>query len=300
MCTFSTHIISQPVIEEGAIGAVGTISGKVLVGGAVAPGDTGNDMWDFSAVPLFQISTMSFVNPAGTPYGVSFPSSNYCLVLDSAGIGHQYTYYTHSSGKLETVGDMITATGGYDYTPNPRTELEFPFHFLDNFTDDWQRTDDSSGSVIAVYDAYGTLSTPFGEFTNVARLNYNDGVTQKYIWYSINPIYPIWTYVPADSSSVAVDLNPVGIESENAQELVETISPIPAHDQLNIRFSEMINEKEASLHLYNFVGKEVNSFTMSIKNPQLITPDIHQLPDGIYLLDLALPGQHLLRKFIVE
>lgn len=300
-CTFSTYIFAQPVIEESGIGAPGTITGKVLVGGALIPGDPGNNvMWDFSAAALFQISTMAYVNPSGTPYGDSFPSSNYCLVLDSAGIGHQYTYSIQSSGKLETVGENITATIGYDYSPNPKTELEFPFHFLDNFTDDWQRTEGSSGTVIALYDAYGTLATPFGEFTNVVRLNYNDGATQKYIWYSINPVYPIWTYVPADSASVVIIINPVGIESENLQDPVETISPNPAHDQLNIWFSKLVNANEASLHLYDFVGKEVNSFTMSAKNPQLITLDIHGMPGGIYLLEVVLQGQQLMRKFVVE
>jgi hypothetical protein len=300
-CIFSAHAISQPVIEESGIAAAGTISGKVWVGGAVVPGAPGiNETWDFSTVGLVQTNTMSFVNPSGTPYGSSFPASNYCLVLDSAGIGNHYTYYIHSSGKLETIGDSITATSGYNYSPNPKTELEFPFHFLDYFTDDWQRTDDSSGSVAALYDAYGTLLTPFGEFTNVVRLNYNDGATQKYVWYNINPIYPIWTYVPADSSSVVINLNPVGIESENAHDPVEIISPVPAHNQLNIYLKEMVTAGEVSVHVYNLVGKEVNSFAMRINNPQSVILDIRELPEGIYLLDVALPGQHLLRKFIVE
>jgi len=184
------HLYGQPVISYSNLPDVG-FSSPVSASPTVASGPLGaNQVWDFSMLPLTPAGTYTVVNPAATPYFTTFPASNYAFSLEIPG-STSYSYFSLQPDILETLGDGISASGGSNYTPNPKTSLEFPFNYQQVITDTWERTDGGSGTVVRTYDAYGTLILPFGTFSNVARVT-SGGSADNVVWYNINPLYPVF------------------------------------------------------------------------------------------------------------
>src|SRR5436190_21496842 len=67
-------------------------------------GGTGQS-WNFSsATPTGATTVIDFMNPAGTPYGSSFASSNLCQRSPDGSGGFVYSYYNYNSNLYELDG----------------------------------------------------------------------------------------------------------------------------------------------------------------------------------------------------
>ena len=190
---------------------------------SLIPGDPGENLfWDFSALFADDIDTFSFVSPASTPYGSTFPSSNLALFTGEVG---SYVYFNKNTDALLMVG-LVTEMedlGVVSSPVEPNEEfLVFPFEygyqgnetFTYNFTADvsipgidsmkMKRTIDKESEV----DAWGTMTVPMGTY-DVLRIHetrdYTDtiwakvaifgwqvfsieeGQEERYIWCSDDP-----------------------------------------------------------------------------------------------------------------
>jgi len=198
-------VYAQPIIQNGSlIPAVGTTA-PLLTGAPISGIEkSGADqVWDLSSVVFTNPDVIfTVVSPNSTPFASSFTASNYAWTFTVAGTV-QYFYYNVSATKYEVLADGILAPGtGNDYSPDPKTNIQFPCKFGDTFQDTWQKSGGVSGSVTTTYDAYGTLILPFGTYKNVWRLKENKNGAISYAWHTTNPLLPILVYNLTNKSLV--------------------------------------------------------------------------------------------------
>lgn len=161
------------------------------------PGAGGpNASWDFSAAGNgLSSENCTSINCNGNGDCAAFAGAGYYV-----NAGTRKDFYLKDATTLLTYGTKLDTTVT-NYS-NPKTLLNFPVTynntFNDNYTYQWISTGwIVNGSETASVDAYGTLKTPSGEYTNVLRVQsvqhdtYDDNSndihlainTTQYDWY---------------------------------------------------------------------------------------------------------------------
>lgn len=282
-CT--TLAMAQPVMQN--VMPIG-FSCTMSFGPAAAPGSGGaNQTWNLSAVPATPSATMTIVSPGSTPCGSAFPSANWAQSISGA----NFNYYVSTSSQLEVIGESIPAncSGGMTYT-DPKIVLQFPFSFTNSFSDTYN-TGTATGSVTTTYDGYGTLITPAGTYTNVARVIFTDGGSTTYEWFDTGAWgHPLAMIV---GSSTIFFTNPsVGVAETNVAETAR-IYPNPAHGNLSVSLAEIPN----GAALFNAMGMLVMTISPVSETFKL---DVSALPAGIYFLKLDTSKGAAIKKIVVE
>jgi len=143
----------------------------------IGPGTTGLNTWDFSLLKNDELDTLSFVDPATTPYANKFPSATMCLVNKDG-----YTYFRKFPSRVTVVGSALDFVGNgtllaVKASPD-LTYIPFPATYLTAFGDsayfsevlaaedvNAQQFDSvmivGSFETTVIFDAYGTMITPF-------------------------------------------------------------------------------------------------------------------------------------------
>jgi hypothetical protein len=144
-----------------------------------SPGPAGaNQHWDFSDLIMDTVYTLNFIDPATTPYGASFPTSNIATegLVESFG-AEGYAYATRNMSLFQIDG----FAGSYDIIEDlvvpfnpPEVMFDFPVNYLDSLNqtsvmdvrvDSPEPGADSLRikvvtSVDSHVDAWGELTTP--------------------------------------------------------------------------------------------------------------------------------------------
>jgi hypothetical protein len=152
-------------------------------------GSTGETSWDFSALSIDVQTTVTSVDPSGTPYADHFPSATACIsgttfVMGAFLASWQYggidnavlTYGTAAEGMVG--GFPITDITSYN---PPNTELALPLDMGSSWSEDYVETDTltlGGFPVVTVtnihedniVDAYGTMKLPGGDIVPALRL----------------------------------------------------------------------------------------------------------------------------------
>ena len=154
----------------------------------ILPGPSGSmQTWNFSnATTLGTSNTTNYVSPSSTPYAALFPNAN--LAIDgTTGTDTSYAYLQNTSLLTQFLGIYIGSQGQaftFNFS-NPQTIMIYPFTYTTSYTDLYAARftlSPSPGITIAQYingtmtalgDAYGTLTTPAGTFSNTLRLKMN-------------------------------------------------------------------------------------------------------------------------------
>ncbi|MBN4072166.1 T9SS type A sorting domain-containing protein [Flavobacteriales bacterium AH-315-E23] len=143
----------------------------------ITPGTTGLNTWDFSALLNDELDTLSFVDPASTPYASKFPTATICLANKDG-----YTYFRKIPAAMTIVGSALDFIGNgtllaVQASPD-LTFILFPSTYLTNYDDSAYFSEvlpaedlnaNSYDSLVIVgsfqtvvsFDAYGTMITPF-------------------------------------------------------------------------------------------------------------------------------------------
>jgi hypothetical protein len=137
----------------------------------VVPGNSGaNVTWNFTSLQPADTQSYQWVNPASTPYGSQFTTSNV-----ASSDGSSYNYFTAGSSSLLFNG-VGSSSLVISYS-NPQTIFNYPFIYgsthTDNFAAVFQYTGNTTyrtGSATTTGDAWGTVNTPFGTFSNALRV----------------------------------------------------------------------------------------------------------------------------------
>lgn len=225
-----SSVIAQPVLTLVDLAEVPGYQVPLYVGTYYGPGPaTTTFNLNRSTAVLGAPADAFNVTPQATPYAGSFPGANYA----SRGLTDTTTF---TYGLLNETG--LYQYGNYSPTShvilnNPELLLRLPMNYGDTWSDTWSgagvnqgQNYSRSGTTTGTYNGVGTVQTPFGTFTNVARVqveqNYFDVVDELLINYtSLNVYYFIQGFNRAifTSSRLWVDIGFTG-----QQELLQQFS----------------------------------------------------------------------------
>lgn len=135
---------------------------------------TGMQAWNFSSYAKDPLSSyVVFQNPALTPYAADFPTADYAMTFAASGTIYGYNYWKINNDSTWTLGGRYPAYPSLnnDYT-NPSC-IYFPVKYGSTQMDYYSNTLTTFDSSKSKYVAYGSIKTPFGNYSNVIlRENY--------------------------------------------------------------------------------------------------------------------------------
>jgi hypothetical protein len=289
------------------------------------PGGAGPDQsWDFSAAvqDIEQVNT--FVDPATTPDGDQFGSSNLAWTTD----GSNYSFVTNSTGELaldgfsgDPLGDgTFTVVAPFDPT---MTLHQLPRQYNTAFADDFGFDITIDGSGFGLYqarirevatvndttDAFGSITTPVGtydcirsrsttiridsifaqlvEILPMTFLFANVDTTVTYAWHAVETKLPVAEMV-LDSSGGALNFTWSSIEPTSTG-----LTQAPTSDEFRLfpqpAADHVFISSDAPWHSVSVLdmnGREVVRMERVARNEAL---DISMLPSGAFVLTAVGP-----------
>jgi len=200
------HAVAQPQLLSSEMAPFGTRAEYRIID-SLDIMDTSiqgaNATWDFSQLmPADSPNTvvLNIVNPAQTPHGTQFPSSNYAHREEPVVV---YRYYSMSDTSMERVGSW---SGSLITYTDPLTEYVFPMSLGVGHYDSWKH--DGSlffGNYSLECVGYGTLLLPAGAHTDVLMVRAiveEISLVPIYIWYDSDNGLPLIEYVVGDGFQI--------------------------------------------------------------------------------------------------
>ncbi len=282
-------LYAQPILNASDINPLNISSNNFSASsstlGVGVPGANVN--WDFSSLVLTSLGTSSNVSVATAPYASSFPTANF-FVRSSFDNRNSYGYYNLTTNKLEVTG-LSDDNGVIFNFFNPDTIFIFPFSYNTSFTDTYQVDINSFvESKTVIYDAYGTVITPFGTYNNVIRLKQTSGLGSiSYNWFKINPYTDI---LSANVNSNNNEINfriyqPTNLATiQNQLNNKFSIFPNPTSGNISIK-NASFSESETFVNVYDVLGNQI------IKNEKvdndLKNINISDFATGLYFIKIV-------------
>lgn len=331
----SAVLIGQPTLQypqnAPQIGDLADIYFVSTTG--LSTGDTGpNAVWDYSLLTTLFGGQITVIDPAQAPAGNEFPTASAAMNMGDT----IFTYILANADGIHYLGSQFT-TGTFPSLliySDSRTFLKFPFTYDDTYFDTYKGITTTSVAEIRVSaasemfaDAYGTLTTPAGTFSNVLRTITVDaeidsvfvgGVFMKafevlrsqYSWFAENSKSPLLsieildnTYYGSVDTVAYYSSGGTGISNLSDKPLSQlSVFPNPADDHVMVEFNLSAN-MEANISIVSQVGQVVISHTASQQTNGMLSEriDISTLPSGIYFANVMCScGKQLTAKFVIR
>ncbi len=251
-------------------------------------------VWNFAAIQYSSTApdfSVHIVNPSSTPYGTSFPASNYAY-KEVKGATTNYRYFNLTNSLMERVGSYVSSVNTYS---DPQVEYVFPMALGSSNYDSWASTASSSGGT---YDmravGTGTLILPSGTYNAImVRINVEESFLafDTYIWYSADNGVQLLTYIAGDgvfvaSQALVFHSLTVGIEENDFISEIKYVNPVTNMLSLNFKTSESHVIKYS---IINALGQTIKTGTAgSFQNDeQAISVDMSEENSGIYFINLS-------------
>lgn len=289
----------------------------------VSPGGSGaNQSWTLTGFSNPTSVTVTALTVSSTPFGSLFPIANVCM-FD----GTQYNYYNNTINGQEIAGiasNNPSITISYN---NPEQNLSFPNNYgsstIDNFGNTYTLSNNTQsvvGSKTITTDGYGSLTTPFGNYQNVLRINTVRTWTtyinpslfsllseQVFEWYSPNIHMPIARTttinysngVLFNSSYLKINPNVTGIEGRIKDNIEITLYPNPVSSVANISiytdYVESVNIEIRDIRGVLMRVKEKEQLNKGLNN---INMDLSEFNSGVYYINFILNNTTFKSKII--
>lgn len=137
---------------------------------------TGMQAWNFSSYAKDPLSSfVVFQNPALTPYAADFPTADYTMTFGEVASGtiFGYNYWKINNDSTWALGGRYPAYPSLNHDYTDPTCLYFPVKYGSTQMDYYSNTISTFDSSKSKYVAYGSIKTPFGNYSNVIlRENY--------------------------------------------------------------------------------------------------------------------------------
>ena len=280
--------LAQPVITGITSPPLGTKTLGYLIPGAITEGTDGeNQTWDYSTIPY-------------DPSTYYFKSVDYATLSPTM----QANFPTGNLGNEVYFGVSLVATQVFQLEPTflsylglnttvfpvPDTQLVFPHSYLETHAG-------------FTYDAYGTLITPFGTFTNTVRLREIDGSNFKYDYWQFSPVYRAIMEYLVDSTTQVIsgqtffnNENPAAVNELEKNSGVE-LSPNPTVDNIIITTSFSGN---STVEIYDVQGKKLSSQNILVQTNAPFKMDVSYLEQGIYFVKIYNDEKIYTQKIVKE
>ena len=229
---------------------------------------------------------VEIVNPSSTPYGGSFPTSNYAYSENS---GAAYRYFDLSSTKMERVGSY---SGGVLKTyGDPQVEYVFPFAYGVQNNDTWTNSASSSGGT---YDlkciGAGTLNLPGGSYQALmVRVNSTEGFIEYkvYFWYDANNGAVLLQYIVGDGLFIGTGAQyatNITLGNSELEALGNLKYTNPVVDQFNMSFDNYFGSN-LTYSIIDIRGRVVYKGVPEVYNEKVqIENDFSMLEKGMYIV----------------
>lgn len=294
----------------------------------VVPGPEGaSQTWNHASLPTGATQSHSYVTPASTGYGGTFPTSN---VADNNGNG-AYGFYNTSASGIDLVGAYSGASGVTIPYQNPERILNYPLSYNGSWSDNLTANFTTNGfpvvragSISGQADAYGTLIMPYGTVNNVLRVrtieDYSDDVDGLYTidYYFVNHYYykpgthaPLMAHYDQSTTLLGNETisqsviwlagGPTGVMEALVNDIGIDVFPNPATEQASIVFSS--NGGTIQLELTDAMGRLVrqDSHAGMHMGIERIYLDVQDLPAGIYQVRIrTADGQQGVQRMVVQ
>lgn len=281
-------IFGQPVLNAldfnptnnsaNVFSATSTTAGTGLAGA--------NINWDFSSLITVPLGVSSNVSVSTAPLAISFQNANF-FVKSITPNSNTFGYYKLTNFNLENIGasNNIEIT---NYFTNPQTTFTFPYSYGTSFTDTYQTTYGQQVFVTSTYDAYGTLTTPYGTYVNLFRSKRieNTGLS-TYIWYMLNPFQIIFSASKNQNSGTTsyTMYQPTNLATtQNQLNNQFSIFPNPTNGEFIIKNVDFTNN-EFFINVYDILGNQI------IKNEKVDSDskniNISDFATGLYFVKLV-------------
>lgn len=293
----------------------------------LAPGSAGaSQTWNFAALDILSSSSITYVTPASTGQGASFPGSNVAANIGQGNFG----FYQTSAAGWDIAGVYSSSLQAPIIYQNPERVLSYPCSYNSTWTDQFSADFSSggipilrAGSITGTADGFGTLVLPTGTVTNVLRVrtveDYTDELTDigtiaydftTYNWYKPgvhNPLLTVSeqttnTLGQANSTQTANWLATanVGFEELFTNAIGIDLFPNPSSDQVTVIFSSAGGT--LNVEIMDATGRVAHQNTLSsnsgISQHQL---DVSGLASGLYQVRIAdQRGQRGVKQLLVQ
>ena len=283
-----------------------------------------NQTWDFSSYTVTENQeTGNFVDPANTLWAGEVPNSNIAMRMELRDETVSYMNLSSSVLKANYIGTYAEEVNMLvEYTDDMEL-MHYPFAYGDSYTDTYGYTMEypemamvyiSSGTVTSEADAYGTVITPIGTFTNVLRIKSTDIETTEtwingmlidsgtytyitYDWYHVSSKYPVVSidYDPEYPEDTSITYFSVSTGTNEMESNAVSVCPNPANHKVEINTSDYhVGDK---MNVLNANGMTV--FSTTIQDNNLIVP-VSDFNNGLYFIVIATEkGVKRAGKFVV-
>jgi len=308
----TTFLSSQPVIDAGLIPSDGDKWEVEFVDATnFQPGAAGPNLsWDFSGIDRSQAQSLTFeIVPLMDAVGSNlFPNADFCWHLKGFNF---YNYYQANTDSMSLLG-VVAAGNGQEIDflttfSKPEDVIRFPLSFQDNYSYTSKFTAGIPGSITfdgeregtVEVDGYGTISTPFGTYTNVLRVkiveqdNLSNAVETQYAWLESDNFTPLMVYNTSTDPEETPSLyyaRPVIVN--NTQNLTARASlevkvlGNPIEHQLNISIESKEILPAFLVQVITADGRIIHTHqqqSLSAKEERIEVP-VHTLPAGLYFV----------------
>jgi PKD repeat protein len=282
ICLVSASLTkAQTTIDAADIpvaGQVFAVAYDTLPGITITPADNSAGTWDYSALLMNTTDTFSYFNPALTPQGSAFSSSDMASYDRFSGV---YSYYKHRAAGLFIQGISIDASGfgfgvlnltatpeekfiadpttlGTSYNVDTRYEVTFDKNSSDpdtTFTHFVKRT------VIA--DAFGSMTTSFGTYNTVRVHSFETTADTAFITFFGFPVGNI-EVLPRDTINrytfyIDTTGHPIVTIVANAADSIRYVEFLTGDQFLPNALFDVSNQYPSTVETINFINNSVGS-----------------------------------------
>ena len=295
-------VLAQPVLTAADFSNFSMTGHSLTDLTGITPGNAGaNQTWDFSGISTAS-STSSYLMtvPFNTAPGfLNFPLANHCQKQLSTGSTFWfYMFAKLTSSGLEYLG-ATTEQGIVAFQFSNTSYIPLPLSYTDTYTDTYQITTQTNPVLINhSYDAFGTLVTPYGTFTNVGRQKavYTTDNYTYYQWFQTNPIHTLFE-IRVDNTTNLVTSATIydPVLAVNSYKSTATISvfPNPTRDIVNIQPPNNVSIDKITIT--DLAGKIV--LTQTTNTNQV---DVAHLANGMYIIEAVSGEGKFTSKFIKD
>lgn len=300
-----------------------------------------NVNWDFSVVNKDGDPINWLVeDPAIAGLDNEFPDADYMVSVPNDS-GQTYSFYGFDGTDFSSQGNIFVYQDGSDtlrqrFQASPTLELQLPTNFGDQITNVsiGQVTLVANGSTLLIdrtitrtikADAYGSLTTPFGTFTDVLRVRIaekiqdevfgfpsNEQTNARYFWYSPSEKYLLLQMDSLVVNTLVADfpsfvmfyrsgaVSTTSVNEQLATDWQFTLYPNPASREATMTL-ELDRPRHLSVSLQSMQGQLIFQSERDVPAGAVKWPlELGDLEAGIYLLQLSSAEGRISRPLIIR
>ncbi len=285
---FLSAISAQPILLNGSGIVPPGSSYPVALSFMSDLGSIGTaQTWDFSSNSFSNFGNLNIISLEESSFANDFPTANWIFTY-----GSWTSYFEISDTEMNNLALNISVLGDAgDYSENPRKVLQFPFNYLDSYTDEYSENGNVK-ELTVTYEAYGTLIMPEGyTYTNVIRVREEElgGIITRY-WIQ-EPFMNIALHNSDNNYFTWIKVSPANTMDEKELSLVK-LFPNPTKDHLLVE-----SEEAYTFSIADLSGKIIQTGS-NVAGKHSV--NINLLSNGMYVFNFTTKSQSESIRFVKE